>query len=165
MPHAIRSIAAAALTTLALCASSASASRADGMTIPPVKDPIVAKECSACHMLYAPGLLPARSWTKLVTGLKEHFGENAELDADTAAKISAYLEQNAADQAGRNAKVLRDLPKTAEPLRITELPWWRRKHERKDRVAAATLVRKGAKFKGDCAACHKGAEKGIFDDD
>ncbi|MEQ1647317.1 MAG: hypothetical protein ABL898_01925 [Hyphomicrobiaceae bacterium] len=140
-------------------------SHADGMTTPPIKDPLVAKECSACHMLYPAGLLPARSWTKLTAGLQNHFGDNAELDAAATAAITAYLTTNAADQAGRNSKVLRDLPKTAEPLRITELPWWRRKHDRKDRTSPATLTRKGAKFKGDCAACHKEAAKGVFDED
>jgi hypothetical protein len=30
---------------------------ADGLKVAPVKDPLVAKECSACHMLYPAGLL------------------------------------------------------------------------------------------------------------
>lgn len=138
---------------------------AGGLSTPPVRDPAVAKECSACHMLYPAGLLPARSWSRLVAGLENHFGENAQLEPELAQRISAYLTENAADQAGRNSKVLRGLPSASTPLRITELPWWLRKHDKRDRVAPATLLRKGAKFKGDCAACHQDAEKGYFEDD
>ncbi|MCK6452527.1 MAG: diheme cytochrome c [Alphaproteobacteria bacterium] len=53
----------------------------------------------------------------------------------------------------------------ATPLRITELPWWARKHEKKVRVAPQTLARKGARFKGDCRACHAAAEQVVFRDD
>lgn len=156
---------AASLALVAGMASLSFIALADGLRTPPVSDPIVAKECSACHMLYPAGLLPARSWAKLSAGLKDHFGDNAELDVDTTKKVQDYLTANAADKAGRTPKVLRDLAKTAEPIRITELPWWKRKHERKDRTSPATLAKKGAKFKGDCAACHKEAAKGFFDED
>ena len=138
---------------------------ADGLRLAPIKDPVVAKECSACHMLYPAGLLPARSWSRLMGDLKNHFGDNAELDAEATKRILAYLTANAADQAGRNPKALRGLPTTAEPVRITELPSWLRKHDRKDRTSPATLARKGAKFKGDCIACHKRAANGYFEDD
>jgi mono/diheme cytochrome c family protein len=138
---------------------------ADGLRTPPINDAVVAKECSACHMLYPAGLLPARSWGRLVGDLKNHFGDNAELDTETTKKVLTYLALNAADEAGRNPKILRGLPTAAEPTRITDLPWWKRKHEKKDRAAPATLTRKGAKFKGDCAACHEQAAKGYFEDD
>lgn len=138
---------------------------ADGMRTPPVKDPVVAKECGACHMVYPAGLLPARSWTRLTSGLKDHFGDNAELDAETTKAIQSYLVANAADATLRSPKHLRGLASSAEPMRITELPWWKRKHERKDRTSPATLAKKGAKFKGDCVACHKEAVQGIFEDD
>lgn len=138
---------------------------ADGLRTPPVNDAVVAKECGACHMVYPAGLLPARSWGRLTADLKNHFGDNAELDAETTKKVLTYLAVNAADQAGRNPKVLRGLPTAAEPTRITDLPWWQRKHDKKDRISPATLKRKGAKFKGDCAACHKDAAKGYFDED
>lgn len=140
-------------------------SHADGLQLPPVEDETVRKECGACHMVYAPGLLPARSWTKLVDGLAEHFGDNAELDAATRQRIADYLTADAAGARRGDAKVLRGLKASVTPDRITELPWWTRKHEKKDRVAPRTLEAKGAKFKGDCVACHKQADRGIFDDD
>ncbi|RAI37580.1 hypothetical protein CH341_29405 [Rhodoplanes roseus] len=116
-------------------------------------------------MLYPAGLLPARSWRGITAGLADHFGDNAALDDATVAHIAAYLEANAADAKARNRKMLRDLSGAVTPARITELPWWTRKHERKDRVTPATLARKGAKFRGDCKACHEDAERGLFDEE
>ena len=138
---------------------------ADALRLAPVKDPVVAKECSACHMLYPAGLLPARSWSTIIAELANHFGDNAELDATTAQRVADYLAANAADRMGISSKVLRGLDLALVPKRITELPWWARKHEKKGRVGAMELARKGAKFKGDCKACHADAERGIFDDD
>ncbi len=39
------------------------------------------KECGACHYAFNPSLLPAASWAGLMTSLREHFGEDASLDA------------------------------------------------------------------------------------
>lgn len=125
--------------------------------VAPVKDALVAKECSACHMLYPAGLLPAPAWQKLMVGLKNHFGDNAELDADATAKITAYLVANAERS---SAKATGD-----EPIRITEMSWFKRKHEKRGRISAETLKRRGAKSAADCKACHTAAEKGYFEDD
>ena len=138
---------------------------AEGLNVLPVKDATVLKECSACHMPYPAGLLPARSWTAIMANLKDHFGENAELDSETARRISHYLTANAADSRSANSGILRGLQLAATPLRITELPSWRQKHEKRGRVAPATLTRRGAKLKSDCVACHADAARGYFDDD
>lgn len=135
---------------------------ADALRLAPVKDSVVAKECSACHMLYPAGL---RSWSAIIAELANHFGDNAELDATTAQRVADYLAANAAGGVGISSKVLRGLDPALVPKRITELPWWIRKHEKRGRVGAAELARKGAKFKGDCKACHADAERGIFNDD
>ncbi|KIZ45873.1 MULTISPECIES: diheme cytochrome c [Rhodopseudomonas] len=136
---------------------------ADGLMIPPVKDQLVAKECGACHMVYPAGLLPARSWAAMTARLGDHFGDNAELDAASVKHIADYLTANSAETADRY--ILRGLSPDTVPARITELPMWKRKHEKRDRVAPKALARAGAKFKGDCKACHKEAERGIFEDD
>lgn len=138
---------------------------ADGSNFQPVKDATVLKECGACHMPYLAGLLPARSWTAIMAGLKDHFGENAELDAETARRIGDYLTANAADSRGARSEALRGLQQSSAPLRITELPWWLQKHEKKGRVSPATMQRRGAKLKSDCVACHVDAARGSFDDD
>lgn len=136
---------------------------ADELRIAPVKDPVVSKECGACHMVYPAGLLPTRSWSAMTANLGNHFGDNAELDAATTKRITDYLTANAAETADRH--VLRGLDADAAPARATELPWWKHKHDKRDRVAPAALARAGAKYKGDCKACHKEAERGVFEDD
>jgi hypothetical protein len=138
---------------------------ADGPSTPPVKDAATAKECSACHMPYPAGLLPARSWTRLMSELKNHFGENAELDDAARQAIAGYLTANAADRRSGSGKILVGLSAEAAPLRISELPWFLRKHEKKGRTAPDTLKRRGAKSPADCRACHPQAERGQFDDD
>lgn len=137
---------------------------ADGLRTPPVTDPVVKKECSACHMAYPAGLLPARSWQAVMANLKDHFGENAELDAETTKRVTDYLVAGAADQ-GRSGKLMRDLSASQTPRRVSELPWFVRKHERKGRISPESLKRRGAKSAANCNACHKGAEQGVFDDD
>jgi hypothetical protein len=153
---------AAALSGVAFGAQSL---MADGLSLTRVRDKTVAKECAACHMLYPPALLPARSWSSIVANLNNHFGENAALDDATTKAIADYLVANAADTGGIGTNLLRDLPPEVTPARITDLPWWKRKHEKRNRVGPVALAENGAKFKGDCKACHKGAEQGLFDDD
>ena len=165
MPPFINSGTLSIFAALGLVVAGTTTLLADGLSIPPATHPAVKKECAACHMLYPPGLLPARAWRGMVGTLKDHFGDNAELDDATTTAISDYLAANAADAKGRGSKLLRGLDAKVTPARITELPWWTRKHERKNRVAPATLAKKGAKFKGDCKACHQDAERGLFDED
>lgn len=135
---------------------------ADGLSVAPVTHAATAKECSACHVLYPAGLLPARSWEALMAGLKSHFGDNAELDEATRKSITDYLTANAADAGGKGSKMLRGLAPTEAPLRISDLPRFRKEH---GRIGPAQLQRRGAKSISDCKACHAGAERGQFDDD
>ena len=57
--------AAAALTILALPAL--------GATLPPVNEEPTKTECSACHMAYPAGLMPARSWKAIMSDSVEPF--------------------------------------------------------------------------------------------
>ena len=77
-------------------------------------------ECGSCHFPYQPGLLPARSWQKMMVGLEDHFGENAELDTVDAQQIADYLVANAADTSNykRSQGIVRSLGKNDAPLRI-----------------------------------------------
>lgn len=118
-------------------------------------------ECGSCHSLYHPGLLPERSWRKLMAGLDQHFGENAALDPLTQKEITEFLAANSADRAPnrRSAKILRSIPANAAPLRISETPWFDRKH---DEVRADVWKRPKIGSPANCIACHPGAEKGDF---
>ncbi|MBC8211882.1 MAG: diheme cytochrome c [Gammaproteobacteria bacterium] len=120
------------------------------------------QECGSCHFAYQPGLLPARSWTKMMSGLDQHFGENAELPAQDVAQLGAYLEANAADRSDykRSRKIISSLEASDAPLRITEVPYIIRKHrELSPRMLAenpqvVSLSR--------CQACHTRAETGSY---
>jgi mono/diheme cytochrome c family protein len=113
-------------------------------------------ECSACHMAYPPGMLPAASWKEMMGTLDKHFGSDASLDEATVAEILPFLEQNAMQE--RDAA-----PPTDKPvLRITETSWFTRQH---DEISAATWKRPSIKSASNCMACHTGADKGNFDED
>jgi hypothetical protein len=116
--------------------------------VPPVTHAPTKEECGECHMAFPPALLPAESWRKIMTGLADHFGEDASLDAALAAEIEAYLVANA----GRG---------DATSLRITEQRWFRHEHDFPDRVWQRHEVRS----KSNCEACHRDAAQGIFEDD
>ena len=66
--------------------------------VAPVTNKQYQAECSACHMAYPPGLLPARSWQKLMGGLSNHFGDDASLAEQTRQALTEYLVLNAADK-------------------------------------------------------------------
>ena len=128
-----------------------------------VKDPVVIKECGACHMVFQPGFLPAASWTKMMGDLKNHFGDNATLDPVVAKTITDYLVANAADaKGGRGSPVQKG---DQAPQRISELLWFKLKHDKKGRSSPENLKRHKAKSMADCKACHPGADKGYYEDD
>jgi hypothetical protein len=109
-------------------------------------------ECSSCHVAYPPGLLPAASWTKIMSGLDKHFGTDASLAPQDTQEITDYLTKHASNRWNSSAA----------PLRITESQWWRSKH---DEVRAAVWSRASVKSRSNCSACHQGADKGDFDED
>lgn len=128
----------------------------------PVVNPQYQSECSSCHMAYPPGLLPARSWQKLMDTLPKHFGDDASVPAATRQALSAYLTQNAADSSGnrRSQKILRSLAADETPLRISETPYMQRKH----REIPARYIKGNEQVRSlaNCAACHRAAERGDF---
>jgi hypothetical protein len=133
----------------------------DGSQLPALSNAQWKTECSSCHMLYHPGLLPERSWSKMMTGLGKHFGENASLDATTRNEINRFLTLNSADKQGsrRSSRFNQSIPANATPLRVSETRYFTSKH---DEVSASTFKRKGIGSASNCVACHKGAEKGDF---
>ena len=122
------------------------------------------QECASCHLAYSPALLPRASWRRVMAGLDQHFGENASLDPATQADILRFLEANAADSGTSRMgdKVMQRMDRNTAPLRITETTWFVKKH---DEVPRATWTRKSVGSAANCAACHRQAEKGVFDED
>lgn len=131
---------------------------------PPVNDAVVKAECGSCHLAFPASMLPARSWDEMMGDLKNHFGDDASVDAATAEKIRRYLTENAADTGGQRygQKLMRGVSTQDTPLRITELPRWIREHRE---VSAAEWKSKKIVSKANCVACHADAERGYFEDD
>ncbi len=125
------------------------------------------ENCGECHFAYQPGLLPRRSWEALMTParLEDHFGENAELDEADRKEILAFLSKHAADDSSykRSIKIRKSLKSGQTPLRISEVPYIRRKHHELGRREIED--NKDVRFAGNCSACHRKAAEGIYDED
>ena len=50
--------------------------------IKPVNHALTEEECSACHLAFPAAMLPSTSWSRLMSSLESHFGEDASLDGD-----------------------------------------------------------------------------------
>ena len=116
-----------------------------------VRDADTKKECGACHMIYPPSLLPARSWQKIIGDLGNHFGEDASLPDATRARILAFMTQNAGDGGASNSWFMRGVGNDATPARITEMPFWRSIH---GGFPLTAFKRAGVKKRGNCIGCH-----------
>jgi hypothetical protein len=137
-------LAAAAIACTALADEGANRSRV------PLA-PKYVQECAACHLAYAPGLLPAASWQRLIDNLPRHFGTDASLDATTARQLSSWLAAQAA-----TGKRAREAPPQD---RITLSAWFHREH---DEVPSAAWKSPIVKSASNCAACHTQADQGDF---
>ena len=130
--------------------------------VAPVSSPVYKAECSSCHMAYPPGLLPARSWKKIMGNLDMHFGDNAELAPESFKQVSEFLLNNSADNSDyrRSRKIMNSLSSGDIPLRITETPYIVNKHDE----LPEKMVKYNDKVKSlsNCNACHARAEQGIF---
>ena len=127
-------------------------------------DEVYTEECGACHLAYAPDLLPVESWQGIMANLEDHFGDNSELDSETAAHISSYLEAHGLSRGrvSRMSRLLRGLP-SPPPLRITELPAFVNMHYTIPIQLEVIELDEG--FLSPCADCHREAALGIYDKD
>jgi len=109
------------------------------------------KECSSCHIPYAPGLLPANSWRKVMDGLDKHFGTDASLTAEENKEITSFLMNNASNRWSASTA----------PMKITETAWFKSKHDARE-IAPAVWKNPLVKSPANCQACHPQAERGDF---
>jgi len=127
--------------------------------------PLYSEECGSCHMAYPAELLPTRSWKKMMSNLENHFGDNAELDAQTQLEISKFLISHSTDETGsRKAhKFTRSVNSADTPLRISQLAYFKHEHDEIPR----TMVSKNPEVKSfsQCNSCHSRAEQGHFNED
>jgi len=110
-------------------------------------------ECSGCHMAFPPGLLPAASWKKVMSGLDKHFGVDASLSPADTTEISNYMQKHGSNRWSANTA----------PLRITESDWFKSKHLSGE-ISPAVWKRESVKSSSNCSACHQAADKGDFNE-
>ena len=129
----------------------------------PVNNAAYKENCGACHFPYQPGLLPAGSWDKILSGLDDHFGEAIELNPESQKRIAEYLKENAADRSSAKlcVRIIKSLG-TMTPKRITEVPYILKEHHE---INPKVFRRESIGSFSNCSACHKAADKGIYDDD
>lgn len=151
----IRTLLIAALAAIALSAQAKYNGEDRGKPVMPAQ--INAKwqaECGSCHMAYPPGLLPAASWKKVMTGLDKHFGTDASLSAADTQEITNYLTKYPSNRWTSNAA----------PLRITDGQWFKTKHIESGKLAPEVWKRESVKSPSNCSACHAGAAQGDFNE-
>jgi hypothetical protein len=139
-------------TALLLAAALAAAAWAgDGRERATPLLPEYVQECAACHVAYAPRLLPAASWQRQMQRLQSHYGSDASLDPALTQRLSAWLQA----QAGSGQRAREQPPED----RITRSAWFVREH---DEVPAATWKLPAVKSPAQCSACHTRADQGDF---
>ncbi|MDQ6989902.1 MAG: hypothetical protein Q9M19_08460 [Mariprofundaceae bacterium] len=130
--------------------------------LPQEKNEAYAQACAACHMLYMPSMLPARSWQKMMGELQDHFGDNAELEAAVVSEITAYLQSQAADKVENiYAQPMMALLKDEEmPMRASDTMYFKLLH---DVVKPAMVVgNPDVTSFARCDTCHHEAVAGRF---
>ncbi len=116
-------------------------------------------ECGSCHIAYPPRFLSTSAWQKIMGGLEDHFGENAELDPSGQQKITRFL----SDHAGRSRWYRFWEQKSDEEMpRITKTrPFLHEHHEIPSR-----FIRNNDQIRSlsQCDACHINAATGSFNE-
>jgi len=134
------------------------------LDVAPVDNAFYKEECGSCHFPYQPGLLPARSWQRMMDGLEDHFGENAELDTVDAQQVMGYLVDNAADTSDykRSRGISRSLDKNDVPLRVSTTRYFQRKHDE----LSERMVKNNPEVRSfsNCELCHTQAAQGSYDE-
>ena len=134
----------------------------DEAVFPMPRGKTLLNECGSCHTAYAPGLLPARSWRKMLSELGEHFGEDASVDEPVRMALLKDLEDMAADGAFADMRMRRiagSVPVNLAPQRITETAYFKFMH---DEVPRSFWQRKAIGTPANCIACHPRANEGRY---
>ena len=132
------------------------------MTYSSQESKLYEEECGSCHFPFQPGFLPTDSWQSLMSGLEDHFEENAELSDETAQRISRFLSDNAADRSGReiSRKMMWSLRNRPSPIRITETAFFQHEH---DEIPPSFLKQQEQPLSfTNCDSCHTRALQGSY---
>ena len=130
--------------------------------VAPVTNVLYKTECGSCHFAYQPGLLPKRSWAKMIQNLSDHFQTDASLDENETKRITDYLTKNAAENAmqyKRSRKIVRSIAPDQIPEAITQTRYFKHEH---DEIPRRLIVQKEVRSLANCTACHTRAEQGYY---
>jgi predicted nucleic acid binding AN1-type Zn finger protein len=130
--------------------------------VAPVENKLYKTECSSCHFTYQAGLLPKKSWEKLMSNLENHFGTDASLEKEDKDTLLAYLVKNSADnstQYKRSRKISNSIPSNQIPIAISDTPYFKKEHRE---IAKQFIEQKEVKSISNCIACHTTANRGIY---
>jgi hypothetical protein len=134
----------------------------DEANFPMPSGKVYVDECGSCHTAYAPGMLPARSWRKMMAELVDHFGEDASLSEPQRMEITQALELLASDASQATLRMRRinaAIPANATPQRISETGYFKFIH---DEVRPSIWKRKQIGTLANCIACHPRANDGRY---
>lgn len=129
-------------------------------SIPSVQNEIYKRECSDCHPAYHPSLRLASDWTYIMNHLDDHYGEDATLNAEKNAEITAFLQNN--DALSFDTEAAHKIGRFSTPsMRMTDTRYWKKRHHEID-PTSFKIAAVGSKI--NCNACHQDADSGHFDD-
>lgn len=134
----------------------------NGVGVKPVNNELYIQECGSCHFAFQPGLLPQRSWTKMMGDLENHFGTDASLNQADTATLLAYMTQNASDKSmnyKRSQRMTNSISRNSTPLKISEVPYFKDKHRS---ISTPMITQKEVGSITNCVACHSNAAKGDY---
>ncbi len=133
-----------------------------GARVFPIYNKLVLKECSSCHFAYQPGLLPKHSWKKIMGNLANHFGVDASLNKKDRGIISRYYIKHASDNSMQYLSRLITKHTRVNEIRITTGAVFRSAHRE---VRRSSFNRKSVGGAGNCIACHRTANRGIYSEE
>ncbi len=134
----------------------------DDAVFPLPRGGTLVNECGRCHTVYAPGLLPARSWRKMLSELGKHFGEDVSAREPVRLALLKDMEDMAADGAFADMRMRRiagSVPVNTAPQRITETAFFKFMH---DEVPNRFWQHKAIGSPANCIACHPRANEGHY---
>lgn len=119
-------------------------------------------ECSDCHNLFPPHLLPAASWIKLMDDQHKHYDEDLELEEDMLSTIKSYLINNSSDKSSREESFYftKEI-KNSKLYTITKTNTWKNIHKDiKDEIFKNDEI----ESRSNCVSCHNKFENGVLED-
>jgi hypothetical protein len=130
--------------------------------VAPVTNDFYAKECASCHFAFQPGLLPSRSWKKLMGDLENHFDTDASLEPEDNKKILRYLVRNSAEKFTnykRSRKINNSIYRDETPIAVSDTRYFIDKHRD---IRKKLITQKEVGSLANCMACHKTADRGLY---